>query len=279
MICAAKTGDAGNVLGNVSKMRGAWLRTIGVGLAVLVTAGAGGFGSARAQGLHALTAGNGVAPPTIVIGFVGGLVRHDDKVHTEVQLAEKLREAYPLGVYVEAFENRRREDARKTILTLLDTDHCGKPSEEEKSKARVILYGHSWGASAAVELARELQQDGVPVLLTAQVDSISKMGINDGLIPGNVGRAINFYQPDGLLHGRPEIRAADPAHTKILGNFRYSYTELPTECKDYPWHTKVFTKTHTAIECDPRVWSQVESLIREELGPATAAHGSVAGSK
>jgi pimeloyl-ACP methyl ester carboxylesterase len=207
------------------------------------------------------------------------MVRHDNLVHSEVQLAEKLRKEYPLGVYVEAFENRRREEARKTILNLLDANHNGKPSDQEKRRARVILYGHSWGASAAVELARELEQDGVPVLLTAQVDSISKMGINDGLIPGNVVRAINFYQPDGLLHGRTEIRAADPTHTKILGNFRYSYTKLPTECNAYPWHTRVFTMTHTAIECDPKVWSQVESLIREELGPTTVAQNSGAGSK
>lgn len=252
-------------------------RVARVALAMLVTASFEGF--AAAQGLPANAAGNAGAPPTIVIGFVGGMVRHDDKVHTEVQLAEKLRKEYPLGVHVEAFENRRREEARKTILALLDTNHDGKLSDEEKSRARVILYGHSWGASAAVELALELQQDGVPVLLTAQVDSISKMGINDGLIPGNVMRAINFYQPDGLLHGRPEIRAANPAHTKILGNFRYSYTKLPAECKDYPWHTRVFTWPHTAIECDPRVWSQVESLIREELGSTVVARNSGLGSK
>jgi hypothetical protein len=265
------------VLGKASKLRVVSVRAIGVALATLVITGLANI--AGAQGLHSLPPGNLAAPPTIVIGFVGGIVRHDNSVHTEVQLVEKLRQAYPLGVHVEAFENRRREDARKTILELLDVDHDGKLSDNEKHRARVILYGHSWGASAAVELARELQQDGVPVLLTAQVDSISKMGINDGLIPGNVEKAINFYQPDGLLHGRPEIRAADPGHTKILGNFRYTYAQLPAECKEYPWYTRVFTKTHTAIECDPRVWSKVESLIREELGPTAAAEGAMASSK
>jgi pimeloyl-ACP methyl ester carboxylesterase len=236
-------------------------------------------GSVLAQGLHSLPPVSVAAPPTIVIGFVGGIVRHDNIIYTEVQLVEKLRKEYPLGVHAQAFENRRREDARKTILNLLDTNHDGELSNEEKSRARVILYGHSWGASAALELARELQQDGVPVLLTAQVDSISKMGINDGVIPGNVEKAINFYQPDGLLHGRAEIRAADPSHTRILGNYRYSYTKLPAECRAYPWYTRVFTKTHTAIECDPRVWSQVENLIREELGPTPVAQNSANSSK
>jgi hypothetical protein len=277
MICASKTGDAQNVLGDSLKLRVAKLHLFGLALATMVAACM--VGSGAAQGLHSLSPVSVSDPPTIVIGFVGGIVRHDNAVHTEVQLVAKLRKEYPLGVHVEAFENRRREDARKTILKLLDTNHDGKLSDEEKNRARVILYGHSWGASAAVELARELQQDGVPVLLTAQVDSISKMGINDEEIPGNVEKAINFYQPDGLLHGRTEIRAANPSHTKILGNYKYSYTQLPAECKAYPWYTRVFTKTHTAIECDPRVWSQVESLIREELGPSSAAQVSSASSK
>ena len=277
MICASKTGEARSVFRTLMRVSQAVLRAIAVALTILATVYTAY--SASAQGLHSFPTLHVVAPPIIVIGFVGGIVRHDNRVHTEVQLAERLRKEYPLGVHVEAFENRRREDARKIILDLLDADHDGKLSDEEKRHARVILYGHSWGASAAVELARELQRDGIPVLLTAQVDSISKMGINDGLIPGNVGKAINFYQPNGLLHGRPDIRASDPSHTQILGNYRYSYSQLPIECKAYPWYTRVFTKTHTAIECDPRVWSQVESLIREEIGSATTAQAPDAGAK
>jgi hypothetical protein len=238
----------------------------------------------RAQTLHSLTpaaaaseaanANSAASTPTIVIGFVGGMVSHENSAHSEVQLAQKLRKEYSSGVYVEAFENRRRDDARKTILRLLDRDRDGKLSAEEKEQARVILYGHSWGAAAVVALARELQQEGIPVLLTAQVDSISKNGIDDALIPANVERAVNFYQPDGLLHGRPEIRAADPAHTKILGNYRMSYKDTPYDCKGYPWYDRVFSKTHTLIECDTNVWSQVENLIRGQLDPVAAEQKS-----
>ena len=59
------------------------------------------------------------ATPTIVIGFVGGFVRHTDSVHSPVQVAARLRVAYPAGVYVEVFENRRREDAHRRILEIL----------------------------------------------------------------------------------------------------------------------------------------------------------------
>jgi hypothetical protein len=205
--------------------------------------------------------------PVIVIGFVGGLVRHDDMVHSAVQVAAHLRQDYPAGVYVEVLENHLREKAHAKIVRFVDTDRNGTLSVEEKRNARIILYGHSWGASEAVTLARELGREGIPVLLTVQVDSISKPGENDKVIPANVAEAANFYQLDGFLHGQPQIRAADPARTHIIGNFRFDYRANPIECKQYPWYDRLFMKSHTEIECDPKVWTQVESLIRSQLSP------------
>ena len=205
--------------------------------------------------------------PFIVIGFVGGLVRHDDMVHSAVQVAAHLRQDYPAGVYVEVLENHLREKAHAKIVRFVDTDRNGTLSVEEKRNARIILYGHSWGASEAVTLARELGREGIPVLLTVQVDSISKPGENDKVIPANVAEAANFYQLDGFLHGQPQIRAADPARTHIIGNFRFDYRANPIECKQYPWYDRLFMKSHTEIECDPKVWTQVESLIRSRLSP------------
>lgn len=204
-------------------------------------------------------------PPVIVVGFVGGFVRHDNMVHSGVQVAAHLREAYPSGVHVEVFENRRREKAHREILSFLDTDHDGTLSAEEKQKARIIIYGISWGASETVELARELEKDGIPVLLTVQVDSIAKVRENDEVIPANVREAVNFYQPNGLFHGQPQIRAADGTRTRILGNFRSSYKSKSIRCDKYPWYDRIFFKYHTEIECDPAVWNKVEFLIRSKL--------------
>jgi pimeloyl-ACP methyl ester carboxylesterase len=211
-------------------------------------------------------------PPVIVIGFLGGFIGHDNLVHSEVQLAARLRKAYPLGVDVETFESYRRGKARKRVLGLLDANHDGTLTPSEKQDARIILYGHSWGGSEAIVLARELEKDGIPVLLTIQVDSISKIHQNDAVIPANVAQAANFYQPDGFLHGRSRIRAADPTRTTIIGNFRFDYKASPYNCGEYPWYDRVFVKPHTQIECDPRVWKQVESLIRSDL-PPTAGSG------
>ncbi|MFZ3214884.1 MAG: hypothetical protein WA192_02385 [Candidatus Acidiferrales bacterium] len=213
-------------------------------------------------------------PQIIVIGFVGGFVRRDDPVHSGVQLAARLRDEYPSGVYVNTFENHQGDQAHQVVLRLLDTNHDGALSAAEKRNARVVIYGHSWGGSQTVALADQLNRDGIPVLLTVQVDSVEKNGEDDGLIPPNVAQAVNFYQSDGLLHGRATIRADDPARTRILGNFRESYDAHPIRCPAYPWWDRIFMRSHIEIECDPRVWKQIESLIRSKLpapGVAPAA--------
>jgi hypothetical protein len=210
--------------------------------------------------------------PVIVLGFLGGYLRPDSTLHVEVQLADRLRAEYAPDAYVEVFENHKELEAYARVLQLLDVDHNGSLSDEEKRKARIIVYGHSWGASETVELARQLEQDSIPVLLTIQVDSIVKRKEDDAWIPANVGEAVNFYQGDSFLHGRAQILAADPQRTKILGNFRFDYKTRPVSCPyDYRWLVRHFAKTHAEIECDPNVWDQVESLIRSKLPPARVA--------
>jgi hypothetical protein len=210
-------------------------------------------------------------PPVIVIGFVGGFIEPDNLVHSEVQLAARLRKAYPMGVDVETFGSHPGKKAEQKVLSLLGTNHDGPLTLKEKQNARIIIYGHSWGGSEAIVLARELQKDGIPVLLTIQVDSVSKLHQNDAIIPANVAQAANFFQPHGLLHGQPEIRAADPAHTRIIGNFQFDYKGNAYKCEGYPWYDRFFVKSHTQIECDPNVWKQAEGLIRSELPAGTAS--------
>jgi pimeloyl-ACP methyl ester carboxylesterase len=204
-------------------------------------------------------------PSNIVVGFVGGFVRHDNPHHGPVRLAEQIRRTVPKDTYVRVFENRRRKRAYDDIIRLLDANHDGILSSEEKARARIILFGHSWGASAAVMLARELQRQGVPVLLTVQVDSVAKVWQNDAVIPDNVAEAVNFYQTHGVIHGRALITAADPAKTEILGNYRMDYQKNPIECPGAFWMDRVFTPGHMQSECDPHVWSQIETLVRQRL--------------
>jgi hypothetical protein len=212
------------------------------------------------------------SPSNIVIGFVGGFVGHDNSHHGPVQLAQRIRQALPKETYVRVFENRRRKRAYDAVLALLDTNRDGVLSADEKTRAHIILFGHSWGASAAVLLARDLRRQGIPVLLTVQVDSVAKVWQNDSIIPDNVAQAVNFYQTQGIIHGRRLITAADSARTEILGNYLLDYKKDPVECPESSWFDHVFTPGHMQSECDPRLWSKIENLLRQRLPvPATAA--------
>jgi len=204
-------------------------------------------------------------PSFIVVGFTGGFVRHDDPHQGPVQLAARLQQAFSNDAYVQVFENRHRKAALHTIVHLLDTDHDGSLSVAERARARVILFGHSWGAAAVVLLARELDRAGIPVLLTIQVDSVAKFWQQDAVIPDNVAAAANFYQPHGLVHGRALIWAANGSKTRILGNYRFDYHQTPVECHGISWFDRTFMSNHMKSECDPNLWSEVEALVRQRL--------------
>jgi len=212
--------------------------------------------------------------PLIVIGFMGGRISAGNLAHKEALLARDLDRRYPNSVYAATFANRHESEALRTVLRLLDAKKEGPLSPAQKSAARIVVYGHSWGASEAVNFARALGRRGIPVLLTIQVDSIEKSGEDDAIIPPNVLEAINFYQTQGWLHGRRFIQAEDPQHTEILGNFESSYKNRPVSCAGFSWYARAFMKTHIEIENDTALWDRIEALIVARLGPTNVATAS-----
>jgi hypothetical protein len=206
-----------------------------------------------------------VVRPLIVIGFMGGNVSADNLLHREALVAKELQQSNPLGMRTAVFANHDSQNALNTVLHLLDAKGDGHLTEAEKSAARIVIYGHSWGASETVTLARRLNDLHIPVLLTIQVDSVEKSNEDDSSIPPNVHEAVNFYQTEGLLHGRTVISAMDPKQTTILGNYESSYRKHPISCAGFPWFARAFMKPHIEIENDPTVWTKVEALIRTKV--------------
>jgi len=204
-------------------------------------------------------------PQVIVVGFLGGFVRHDEPHHPEVKLIQELRQEYPKEAYFGLFENRKVDVAYNTILKLLGTKDGDALSDDKRRRVPIVLFGHSWGASAVVSLSRKLERAGIPVALTIQIDSVAKPFQNDWLIPANVLEGVNFYQTHGLVHGRRKIAAADPTHTTILGNFLWEYKGEPAECYGFSWRGRLLSKGHTQIECDHKVWLQVKALMGRHL--------------
>jgi pimeloyl-ACP methyl ester carboxylesterase len=201
------------------------------------------------------------AGSTLVIGFLGGYERWNDEHRSVRRLVLRLRQSP--GVYAESIENHRRGLALKLVERALDTNGDGRLDANEKAGARVILFGQSWGGNATVATATDLERLGVPVLLTVQVDSV---GLHDAVIPANVHAAVNFYQHDpGAIRGRSSIRAADPRHTAILGNFESSYVFRSVDESDASWARRTFGGSHAKLELDPAVWARVEQYISDAM--------------
>ena len=198
----------------------------------------------------------------LVIGFLGGFEHWDDSHRGVRKTALRLRSR---GLYAETVENHRRSLARRLIYKALDANRDGRLDAREKSRARIILYGQSLGGWAVVRLARELDKAGISVLLTVQVDSV---GIADAVIPANVHAAANLFQRDFWpLRGAPQIRAADPKRTRILGNFQYHYDSALVVSPDESVARMVLMGAHNKMELDPAVWEQVEGLIASAIAP------------
>ena len=199
----------------------------------------------------------------LVIGMLGGIEHWNAGNRPVRQLAIELRNRHLPNVYTETIEHRHKALAVRLICDALDTNRDGKLDEQERASARIILYGHSMGAASVVSVAKRLNQLGIPVLLTIQVDSI---GQGDGSIPSNVSRAANFYQTDAVfLHGNSTIRAQDPAKTTIIGNFRYEYKGREVDLSRVALPERIAGGAHTKMEFDPEVWKEVEKLIVAEF--------------
>lgn len=227
-------------------------RIIVLGLAVAIAV-------AHAQGFSDLTTPLPLPPGgTLVIGFLGGWDHWNDPNRGVRKLALKLRDD-ERDVFAEALSNHRQSLALQLIHAALDTNRDGHLDAIERAQARIILYGQSLGGGAVVRMARKLAALNIPVMLTVQVDSVS---LHDGVIPANVAAAVNLFQRDGPpIMGRPRIRAADPAHTRIEGNFQYHYRSKEIDLSSASWKRKAFGGAHTKMELDPEVWARVEGYI------------------
>jgi hypothetical protein len=185
------------------------------------------------------------AQPTLVIGFLGGFVPAGEPHHPETKFVADMDREHPEIDYA-LFENHDVDGAYRMVLTL-------KPD-------RIILFGHSWGGSAVVTLARRLDAEGIPVVLTIQIDSVRKFWRDDSRIPANVMHAVNYYQTHGLVHGCKRIVAVNPLVTQVE-NIEWKTTPQ----KGISLRRRMLSRGHAEIEFDPAIWSQVRERILQSI--------------
>lgn len=165
-----------------------------------------------------LTIENAKPCQTIVIGFVGGIRSPEDLSQGVVQIGNRLKSLNQSGLQVGVYSHWKWRSAYQEIYKFIDQDWNEKISPEEIRHApKIIIYGHSLGGWAVVKLSRKLDKLGIPIELTVQLDSV---GPGDGVVPGNVKTAANYYQRTiPILRGEKQISAADENKTNVAGNF------------------------------------------------------------
>jgi pimeloyl-ACP methyl ester carboxylesterase len=205
---------------------------------------------------------------TLVIGFLGGLERWDDANRSVRKVALALRSKGVAGLHTETFANRNMPSAVDLVRRALDSNLDGLLDARERVAHTIVAYGQSLGGAAAIRFARRMNEMGIPVALTVQVDSV---GLDDAIIPPNVSKAANFYQAHRFtVRGQPVIIPANPLRTRIIENTRLDYSDRGSAQKPESWLRRRFGGAHALMEADPVLWARVEFLILKSVDPNAA---------
>ncbi len=194
------------------------------------------------------------AEPALVVGIAGGLEPAEAPWAMTMRVNALVALGAPEGTEFAAVGNHHLEEARARITEF----------RQRHPQGRIILYGQSMGGAGTLKLCRWLNKQKVPVRLNVQIDSV---GMRDGKVPPNVMAAANLYQRDfGPIRGQSRITAQDPARTKILGNWRYTYPpDKVVDTSAMPLGHRLILNPHLKMEFDPEVHAKVVELILEAL--------------
>lgn len=199
----------------------------------------------------------------LVLGIVGGWERWDNPAKGVRRTAIRLKRMNLPGVWVETVENHKLDLALTLVQRAFDFNRDGRLDASEAAQARLVIYGQSLGGRAVLWLCRRLEPLGVPVRLAMLIDAF---GPDNYVVPPNVAAAANWFQRDHIVvKGASAIHPADPARTKILGNWRRSYKQRKYDDSDDTWAHRTFMRSHVQTEYDTEIWSAVERLTLEAL--------------
>jgi hypothetical protein len=207
----------------------------------------------------------------LVLGIVGGWERWDAPQRGIRRTALELRSRQIPAVWVETVENHKLFLGQELVQRAFDFDKSGQLDPAEREAAQIILYGQSLGGRATLRFCRWLREQGIRVRLAVVIDS---WGSDPYTVPPNVAVAANLYQHDfGAVRGATKIVAEDP-RTRILGNWRYSYSGREVSMPGEPWIRRSFMGSHLKMEYDAEPWRRVLELL---ISACSAAPGILPG--
>jgi hypothetical protein len=151
--------------------------------------------------LH-LARGRRVAALAVLFVFLAGLSPAAAAEHGSIYLMRGLANVFSLGLntlnsqlHAEGIPSTVTGYSRwKSIARTIEARYA----RDKRATQPIVIIGHSFGADAAIYLARELDAKKIPVALVVTFDVVT-----DVTVPPNVRRVMNFYTSGfgHLLHG------------------------------------------------------------------------------
>lgn len=229
------------------------------------------------------------APRIIVVGFTGGVERHDSAVSGVVRLREAVggatREADVRALTYNNFRWRRAvtdvvELARwaRAEAAPAHAPAAGGPASSvlpSLPQPLIIVYGHSWGGGSIAKFARLLREEGLDISLAVYIDAFT---MRNPRVPDNVRYAVNFYQRTGILRGLPlrgkrQLIPESPEVTEILGSYR-----LRPDTDHFGWNWNIIQpllyRHHHRISHDVRLQRYLVETVGVLLETAAAEPAS-----
>ncbi len=141
---------------------------------------------------------------------------------------------------------------------------------DDNSGAKVFIAGHSTGGGDVQNLLWKLNTLGIPVEMSGHIDSI-EIG-SDAIIPGNVKRAMNFYQADNFPRGEDLLYTL--SSKPVITNTRISdplgpcslfkdQTDVCQYDKNGNFDEELWEySAHRNMDNDKRVWGTLLNYIK-----------------
>jgi pimeloyl-ACP methyl ester carboxylesterase len=160
----------------------------------------------------------------LVVAFVGGLGPASFPPTVATPILHRVRDlGYP-GLCMKMVSSYWPWSATRWVHKEFAASRNANDKEDELPK--LIVFGYSLGAAHAIRFARAMQREGIAIEDLITVDT---KGPNDGIVPGNVRNAANFYERwlyplfYPLYYGKKNLRAEDPSKTNFQGNLQVQH--------------------------------------------------------
>jgi hypothetical protein len=218
-----------------------------------------------------IAASAGEAPPApwlVVVGFTGGIEKHDSHASGVVALKSRLEAHFDDsdGVRWLTYNNFWWRKAARDVVEITGKVRAAGGPPAGIKQPLIVVYGHSWGAGSISKFARALAKDKLEISLAIYIDSFT---LRNPRVPRNVRNVVNFYQRAGILYGLPmrgksKVIPEDQEATRVLGNYRI---KPQAEFWGWSWNLlqPLLYRQHHRIAHDVRLENYLLEIINLKL--------------